>query len=88
MARLAWHELRQQLRGRVFWIVFAISAVMVAGSMIIDELRVGLVDQGSRRGAAAIVRTHLVWSLFFLFTCAALVGEAVLRDRMTGFADV
>jgi hypothetical protein len=26
--------------------------------------------------------------LFFLFTAAALVGEAVLRDEMTGFADL
>jgi ABC-type transport system involved in multi-copper enzyme maturation permease subunit len=41
-----------------------------------------------RTGAAAIVRTHLVWSLFFLFTAAALVGEAVLRDDLHGFADL
>ena len=86
IARLAWLELRQQVGGRVFWIVFVVSALMVVGGMAIDELRVGLADEGARIGAAAIVRTHLVWSLFFLFTAAALVGEAVLRDELTGFA--
>ena len=38
--------------------------------MAIDELRVGLPATGARTGAAAIIRTHLVWSLFFLFTAA------------------
>jgi ABC-type transport system involved in multi-copper enzyme maturation permease subunit len=86
--RLAWHELRQQLGGRVFWIVFAVSTLMVAGAMAIDDLRVGLADEGTRTGAAAIVRTHLVWTLFFLFTAAAFVGEAALRDELSGFADL
>ena len=85
---VAAHELRQQVGGRVFWIVFAVSVLMVVGGMAIDELRVGLADEGSRVGAAAILRTHLVWSLFFLFTAAALVGEAVLRDETSGFADL
>ncbi|OWK30496.1 ABC transporter permease [Sphingomonas mucosissima] len=88
MAHLAWLELRQQVGGRVFGIVFAISVLMVVGGMAIDELRVGMADEGARIGAAAIVRTHLVWSLFFLFTAAALVGEAVLRDELTGFASL
>lgn len=88
IAWFAWHEFRQQVGGRVFWIVFIVSVLMVVGGMGIDELRVGLADEGGRVGAAAIVRTHLVWSLFFLFTAAALVGEAVLRDQLTGFADL
>jgi ABC-type transport system involved in multi-copper enzyme maturation permease subunit len=86
IVRLAWHELRQQLGGRVFWIVFAVSVLMVAGAMVIDELRVGLADEGARTGAAAIVRTHLVWTLFFLFTAAAFVGEAAVRDEVSKFA--
>lgn len=88
MARLAWHELRQQLGGRVFWIVFAVSVLMVAGAMAMDELRVGLSDEGARTGAAAIVQTHLVWTLFFLFTAAAFVGEAAVRDEVSGFAEL
>jgi ABC-type transport system involved in multi-copper enzyme maturation permease subunit len=85
-ARLAWLELRQQVSGRIFWIVFGVSVLMVVGGMAIDELQVGLADEGARIGAAAIARTHLIWSLFFLFTAAAFVGEAALRDRITGFA--
>lgn len=85
-ARLAWLELRQQVSGRIFWIVFAVSVLMVIGGMAVDELRVGMVDEGARIGAAAIARTHLIWSLFFLFTAAAFVGEATLRDQITGFA--
>jgi ABC-type transport system involved in multi-copper enzyme maturation permease subunit len=30
----------------------------------------------------------MAWSLFFLFTAAALVGEAVLRDEMSGFGEL
>jgi len=86
--RLAWHEFRQQLGGRIFWIVFAVSVLMVAGSMAIDELRVGLANEGTRTGAAAIVRMHLVWTLFFLFTAAAFVGEAGVRDEASGFAEL
>jgi ABC-type transport system involved in multi-copper enzyme maturation permease subunit len=88
MVRLAWQEFLQQLGGRVFWIVFGVSVLMVAGATAIDELRVGLSDEGARTGAAAIVRTHLVWTLFFLFTAAAFVGEAALRDDASGFADL
>jgi ABC-type transport system involved in multi-copper enzyme maturation permease subunit len=88
IVRLAWHEFRQQLGGRVFWIVFAVSVLMVAGSMAIDELRVGLADEGTRTGAAAIMRMHLVWTLFFLFTAAAFVGEAGIRDEVSGFAEL
>ena len=88
ITRMAWLELRQQVGGRVFWIVFAVSVLMVGGAMAIDELRVGLPAVGARTGVAAIVRTHLVWSLFFLFTAAALVGEAALRDRSSGFSEV
>jgi hypothetical protein len=88
IARLAWHEFRQQLGGRVFWIVFAVSVLMVAGAMAIDELRVGLADEGARTGAGAIMRTHLVWTLFFLFTAAAFVGEAAVRDEVSGFAQL
>lgn len=87
IARLALFELRQQVGGRVFWIVFTVSMLMVGGAMAIDDLRVGLTE-GARTGAAAIVQTHLVWSLFFLFTAAAMVGEAVLRDRTSGFAEL
>jgi hypothetical protein len=88
IARLAFHELRQQLGGRVFWIVFAVSVLMVAGAMAIDELRVGLAEEGARTGVAAIARMHLVWTLFFLFTAAAFVGEAAVRDDVTGFAGI
>lgn len=88
IVRLAWHEFRQQAGGRVFWIVFTVSMLMVAGAMTIDELRVGLSEQGARTGVAAIVRTHLVWTLFFLFTAAAFVGEAAVRDEASGFADL
>ena len=85
---VAGFELRQQLRGHVFWVVFAISMLMVLGSVSVDELRVGLPNEGLRNGAMAIVLTHLVWTLFFLFTSAAFVADAVLRDELTRFAPI
>ena len=59
---VAGYELRRQLGGAVLRVVFAISVLMVLGSLWVDELRVGLADEGLRNGAEAIVRTHLVWS--------------------------
>jgi ABC-type transport system involved in multi-copper enzyme maturation permease subunit len=81
-------ELRQQLRSHVFWIVFAISGLMVAGALWIPDLRVGLSATGSINGVGAILRTHLVWTLFYMFTAAALSADAVLRDDLTGFAPI
>ena len=81
-------ELRQQLRSHVFWIVFAISGLMVAGALWIPDLRVGLSGTGSVYASDAIIRTHLVWTLFYMFTAAALSADAVLRDDLTGFAPI
>ena len=85
---IAMFELRQQLTGHVFWVVFAISLAMVLGSVGVDALRVGLTSAGLRNGAEVIVQTHLVWTLFFMFTTAAFVADAVLRDELVGFAPV
>lgn len=87
-AAIACSELRQQLRSHVFWVVSVISLLMTFGSVSIDPLRVGLDDTGLRNGAAAIARTHLVWTLFFMFTTAAFVADAVLRDDDVGFAPI
>lgn len=85
---LAAFELRQQLRSHVFWIVFVISLLMVGGALWVPELRVGL-SQGQPVGhPSTIARTHLVWSLFYMFTAAAFVADAVLRDDLTGFAPI
>lgn len=81
---IAAAEFAQQVRGHVFRVVFVVSALMVGGALAIDALRVGL--DGVADGPATIVRVHLVWTLFYLFTAAAFVGEAVLRDRLTGMA--
>ena len=85
---VAGFEFRQQLRSHVFWVVFAISALMVFGSVSVDELRVGLTDAGWRNGGQAVARTYLVWSLFYMFTTAALVADAVLRDDLSGFGPI
>lgn len=85
---VAGFELRQQLRGHVFWVVAAISTIMVLGSVGVDALRVGVSTGGLRNGAEAVIQTHLVWTLFFMFTTAAFVADSVLRDELTGFAPV
>ena len=51
LARIAAFELRQQLRGHVFWVVTAISLAMVLGSVGVDALRVGVHPAGLRNGA-------------------------------------
>ena len=85
LLRIAAFELRQQLSSHVYWIVFAISLLMVVGALSNEQLRVGI---GAERGGALVVRTHLLWSLFYMFTAAAFVADAVLRDDLTGFAAI
>jgi ABC-type transport system involved in multi-copper enzyme maturation permease subunit len=85
---IARFELRQQLRSHVFWIVFAISALMVAGAMWVPELRVAIGGEMRLDAAETIVGTHLLWSLFYMFTAATFVADAVLRDELTGFAPI
>jgi ABC-type transport system involved in multi-copper enzyme maturation permease subunit len=86
LAHIASFELRRQLAGHVFWVVGAISIIMVLGSVSVDALRAGVDVNGLRNGAEAVVQTHLVWTLFFMFTTAAFVADAVLRDELVGFA--
>ncbi len=85
---IAWFELRQQLRSHVFWIVFAISGLMVAGALWVPELRVAIGGDVRADAAETVVRTHLLWSLFYMFTAAAFVADAVLRDELSGFAPI
>jgi hypothetical protein len=80
---LAAQELRQQLRGPVIRIVAFISLLMVVGAAVIDTLRF---EAMSNLGPELVIQVHLVWSLFYLFTAAAFIGEAVTRDLQTGFA--
>lgn len=84
-AQLAWAELRQQLRGHVFRIVVAVSLLMVVGAAAIDALRL---DAASRLGSGPglILQVHLLWTLFYLFTAAAFIGDAATRDEASGFA--
>ncbi|CAA9511382.1 MAG: hypothetical protein AVDCRST_MAG39-2028 [uncultured Sphingomonadaceae bacterium] len=84
-ARLAGSELGQQLRGPVFRIVAFVSLLMVVGAAAIDALRIDVVS-GLGSGPELVVRVHLVWTLFYLFTAASFVGEAATRDEQTGFA--
>ena len=85
---VAAFELGRQLRGHVFWVVAAISFGMVLGSVGVDQLRVGVHAGGLRNGAEAVVLTHGVWTLFFMFATAAFVADAVLRDASVGFAPI
>lgn len=88
LGTVATFEFGRQLRSPVLWVVFGITVLMVGGSVRVEELRVGLGRTGLRNGADAVLQTHLVWTLFYLFTTAALVSDAVLRDETTGFAPV
>ena len=81
---IAAFELGQQLRSHVFLVVVAISTALVAGASFLPQLRVAGI--GVDGGVEAVVRLHLVWSLFFLFTAMAFTADAVLKDELTGFA--
>lgn len=82
---VALFELRLHLRSPTFWIVVAVSALMVLGSLTVERIQIGPLRGGVRNSVEAIVYIHLVWSLFFLFTATAFATDAALRDDANGF---
>jgi hypothetical protein len=84
-ASIARFEFRYQLRNPVFWVAFAMFFLFAFGSIASDNIQIG--DGGNVHGNAprAIILTHLVMAILFMFALAAMVANVVIRDDETRF---
>jgi ABC-2 type transport system permease protein len=84
-ASIVRFEFRYQLRNPVFWVAFAMFFLFAFGTIASDNIQIG--DGGNVHANAprAIVLTHLVMAILFMFALAAMVANVVIRDDETRF---
>ncbi len=90
--RLFWpvagFELRQQLRSPLFWVTAISLFLLVFGALSSDRIHIGDTGNVHKNSPFAVIQTHLIMALFFLFGAAAFVAGAVVRDDDSGFAPI
>lgn len=84
-ASIARFEFRYQLRNPVFWVAFAMFFLFAFGTIASDGIQIG--DGGNVHANAprAVILTHLIMAIIFMFALAAMVANVVVRDDETRF---
>ena len=83
--KIALFELRYQLRNPVFWVATVIFFLLTYGAMASDNITIGGGGNVNLNSPVAIVNTHLVMTLFFMFVTTAFVANVIVRDEESGF---
>ncbi|NNF94067.1 MAG: aminopeptidase [Altererythrobacter sp.] len=78
-------ELRYQLRNPVFWVAAIIFFLLTFGAATSDDIQIGSGGNINANSPIAIVQTHLVLTLFFMFVSTAFVANVIVRDDDSGF---
>ena len=86
IARIAWFELRYQMRSPAFWVVFGLFFLFSYGALALDAITIGSGANVHVNSPYAIALIHLVLAIFYMFATTALVGGIIVRDDQTGFA--
>mgnify|MGYP003143131781 FL=1 len=84
-AKIALFELRYQLRNPVFWVATVIFFLLTYGAMASDDISIGGGGNVNANSPVAIVMTHLILTLFFMFVTTAFVANVIVRDEESGF---
>ncbi|MDT9598607.1 ABC transporter permease/M1 family aminopeptidase [Sphingosinicella rhizophila] len=85
---IARFELRYQMRQPIFWVVILVVFVFAFATVALDQLDIGAGGNVLKNSPYAILQTHLVMSMFFMFVTTAFVANIVVRDEDTGFAPI
>ncbi|WP_298464921.1 M1 family aminopeptidase [uncultured Erythrobacter sp.] len=78
-------ELRYQLRNPVFWVAAVIFFLLTFGAATSDDIQIGSGGNINANSPVAIIQTHLVLTLFFMFVSTAFVANVIVRDDESGF---
>ena len=83
--KIASFELRYQLRNPVFWVAVVIFFLLTFGATTSDNIQIGSGGNINANSPLAIIQTHLVLTLFFMFVSTAFVANVIVRDDDSGF---
>lgn len=83
--KIAAFELRYQLRNPVFWVAAVIFFLLTFGAATSDDIQIGSGGNINANSPLAIIQTHLVLTLFFMFVSTAFVANVIVRDDDSGF---
>lgn len=85
-ASVARFEFRYQVRQPIFWIVtsifFALAFCLVSADRLLPT------GSNFRNAPYALISSHLLFTLIFMFVTTAFVANPVLRDDETGFGPI
>lgn len=84
-SKITAFELRYQLRNPVFWVAAVIFFLLTFGAATSDDIQIGSGGNINANSPLAIVQTHLVLTLFFMFVSTAFVANVIVRDDDSGF---
>lgn len=84
-AKIVAFEARYQLRNPVFWVAVVLFFLLTFGATASENIQIGSGGNTHVNAPFAIVQTHLVLSLFFMFVSTAFVANVVVRDEDSGF---
>ncbi len=84
-AKIAAFELRYQFRNPVFWVVGILFFLLTFGSVTIEQVSIGGGGNVHKNGPFAIIQTHLILTLFYMFVTTAFVANVIVRDDESGF---
>lgn len=84
-AKIAAFELRYQMKNPVFWVVSILFFLLTFGAVTADGIQIGSGGNVHINSPAAIIETHLIITLFFMFVTTAFVANVIVRDDESGF---
>ncbi len=78
-------ELRYQLRNPVFWVAAVIFFLLTFGAATSNDIQIGSGGNINANAPLAVIQTHLILTLFFMFVSTAFVANVIVRDDESGF---
>ncbi|WP_299196702.1 M1 family aminopeptidase [uncultured Erythrobacter sp.] len=78
-------EFRYQLRNPVFWVGAILFFLLTFFATVSDNVQIGGGGNINANAPVAIIQTHLVLTLFFMFISTAFVANVIVRDDDSGF---
>lgn len=78
-------ELRYQLRNPIFWVSTVIFFLLAFGATTSDNIQIGSGGNVNANSPLAIIQTHLIFTIFFMFVSTAFVSNVIVRDDDSGF---
>ncbi|WP_292911663.1 M1 family aminopeptidase [Niveispirillum sp.] len=86
--KIAWFELRYQIRQPVFIVTSLIFGLLTFLSVTIDNIQIGSSDAVHVNSPFAVMQTLAILSIFGMFIPVSILANVVLRDHETKMAGI